>query len=60
MQKNSKEFVRKPEEIFIPIDFINRIDKVIGTGKSVYLTREEFVKGAVERKLMEIKGLDSG
>ena len=46
------------EEIKIPIKFINKIDKIVNTGMSIYASREEFIKSAVDIKLKELG--DSG
>lgn len=43
------------EEIKLPLEYIQKIDKIVGTGMSVYPSREEFIKSAVEIKLAELK-----
>ena len=55
MQKNPKEMEDIREEIKIPLEYVDRIDKIIGTGMSIYPSREEFIKSAVEIKLAELK-----
>lgn len=47
------------EEINIPLEYIQKIDKIVKTGMSVYPSREEFIKGAVEIKLAELRESDS-
>lgn len=56
MSKKSKRMEFTGEEIKIPIEFINKIDKIINTGMSIYASREEFIKSAVEIKLKELEG----
>ena len=48
------------EEIKIPYEYASKIDKIIRSGASGYPSREEFIKGAVEMKLNQLKGFDSG
>ena len=57
MQKNVKE-IKNFEEIKLPLEYIQKIDKIVGTGMSVYPSREEFIKSAVEIKLAELKKSD--
>jgi hypothetical protein len=58
MPKNAKE-MESFEEINIPLEYIKKIDKIVRTGTSVYPSREEFIKGAVEIKLAELRKSDS-
>ncbi len=54
--RNTKEL---GEIIKIPQEYIEKIDKIVNTGMSVYPSREEFIKSAVEIKLAEIKNNSS-
>ena len=56
MSKESGSKGYKGEEIKIPIEFINKIDKIIRTGTSIYTSRDEFIKSAVEIKLKDLEG----
>jgi len=60
MPKKSKRIEYTGEEIKIPMEFVNKIDKIINTGMSIYASREEFIKSAVEIKLKELKGSGPG
>ena len=54
--RNTKEL---GEIIKIPQEYIEKIDKIVNTGMSVYPSREEFIKSAVEIKLAEIRNNSS-
>ena len=60
MPKKSKRMGYTKEEIKIPIEFVNKIDKIIRTGMSIYTSREEFIKSAVEIKLQELEDSSPG
>lgn len=53
MQKNTKE-MKDFEEIEIPLEYIEKIDKILETGMSLYPSRDEFIKSAVKIKLAEL------
>jgi len=42
------------EEIEIPLEYIEKIDKILETGMSLYPSRDEFIKSAVKIKLAEL------
>ena len=56
VSKKSRIDEEAGEEIRIPRDYIDRIDRIIDTGMSIYSSRKEFIKSAVEIKLKELKG----
>ena len=55
MTKRQKGLEEIGMEINIPFEFVEKIDKIIDSGKSPYLSVEDFVKRAVEMKLTELK-----
>ena len=55
MPKRNNNFRDNGGQIKIPMEFIEKIDKIVGTGKSVYPSRDEFIKSAVEIKLAELR-----
>jgi len=52
---NKTEKVNK--EIEIPVELIDRIDKIIKSGKLNYYSKEKFIEGAVIKKLEELKNV---
>ncbi|UCG68011.1 MAG: hypothetical protein JSV09_09220 [Thermoplasmata archaeon] len=52
--KKSKSTEDFGEEIKIPIEFMKRIDELIESGKTLYTSRDDFIKSAVETKLREL------
>lgn len=60
MPEKSISIAGDREEIKLPIEFVDKIDKIIKTGTSIYKSREDFIKGAVEIKLRELKGFGPG
>ena len=58
MSKKSRIDDEIKEEIKIPWEYIEKIDKIVRTGVSVYPSREDFIKSAVEIKLAELKGTE--
>ena len=46
-------------QIKIPIESIEKIDDLIRSGKTLYTSRDDFIKSAVQMKLRELKDLDS-
>ncbi len=56
MAKNAEKMEDISEEIKIPMDFVEKIDRVVGTDMSKYSSREEFIKSAVEIKLRGLRG----
>jgi Arc/MetJ-type ribon-helix-helix transcriptional regulator len=42
-------------KVILPMEYIEKIDRIVKTGLSVYPSREEFIKSAVEIKLAELK-----
>ncbi len=55
MPATIREVKNNNEEIRIPMKYIQRIDKIINIGGSVYSSRSEFIRSAVEIKLAELK-----
>lgn len=51
-----RDVLETNEEIKLPPDYIDKIDRIIRTGMSIYTSREEFIKSAVEIKLAELRG----
>jgi Arc/MetJ-type ribon-helix-helix transcriptional regulator len=49
--------MEESEEIKLPSDYIDKIDKIIDTGRSIYPSREDFIKSAVEIRLSELGGV---
>ena len=43
------------ENIKIPLESIEKIDQLIQSGATLYTSREDFIKNAVEVKLLELK-----
>lgn len=56
MKNKRKNFRNNSDKIKIPLEFAERIDKIIGTGMTIYPSREEFVKSAIMMKMSELKG----
>ena len=44
------------EEIKIPMKYVDEIDRIIGTGMSIYPSRNEFIKSAVQIHLNNANG----
>jgi hypothetical protein len=44
------------EEIKIPMKYVDEIDRIIGTGMSIYPSRDEFIKSAVQIHLNNTNG----
>ena len=59
MMEKSRFMEDNPEQINIPIELAEKIDKVSGTGMSIYTSRADFIKGAVEIKLVQLKSAGS-
>ena len=55
----AKPVVAKKDEVDIPLEYIKRIDRIIGTGMSIHLSREEFIRSAVQMKLANMKSVGS-
>ncbi len=53
--KSSQEMKNNGREIRIPNEYLERIDRIIRTGRSVYPSREDFIRSAVEIKLAEMR-----
>ena len=48
MEKKMKNLNDVVEEIKIPMNYVDEIDRIIGSGKSIYPSRDEFIKSAVQ------------
>jgi hypothetical protein len=55
MMKHSGNVKNNDEEIQIPLDSIRKIDDLIRSGATLFTSREDFVKCAVEIKLKELR-----
>lgn len=55
MPDNWKNIQEIDNEIRIPMDYIEKIDEILRTGMSIYNSRDEFIKSAVEIKLADLK-----
>ena len=55
MAKRSKGAEVKGEEIEIPIEFIEKVDRLIRSGRTLHSSREDFIRNAVEIKLLELR-----
>ena len=55
MVKESRRAGDAGEEIRIPMKSIEKIDNIIQSGKTLFTSRDDFVKSAVEIKLAEMK-----
>lgn len=58
MSKKSKGKDYIDDGLKIPFEYVEKIDRMIKTGISKYPSRDEFIKGAVEIKLAQIKTVD--
>jgi Arc/MetJ-type ribon-helix-helix transcriptional regulator len=56
MAKNMHRINAVAEEIQIPMEFVKRIDRIIGNGMSKYPSRDDFIRNAVEIHLKNAKG----
>ena len=48
MAQKLKNFSDAAEEIRIPMEYVDEIDRIIGSGMSIYPSRNEFIKSAVQ------------
>lgn len=55
MPNKSQKPKNNGKEIKIPMEYVIRIDKIVNTGESVYPSRSDFIKSAIEIKLAEMK-----
>jgi hypothetical protein len=55
MTKKSRSSKEIGEEIKIPIETIDKIDKLIKSSTTLFTSREDFIKSAVEMKIRELK-----
>ncbi len=44
------------EELKIPMEYVDAIDRIIGSGMSIYPSRDEFIKSAVQIHLNNANG----
>ncbi len=58
MPKNASSTEVLSEEIKIPFEYVEKIDRIIKIGISIYPSREEFIEAAVEMKLLRFKAMD--
>ncbi len=55
MPGKQQKFEPNGWDIKIPNEYVERIDKIVNTGRSVYPSRSDFIQSAVEIKLAELK-----
>ena len=55
MPDKSQKHENNGREIKIPMEYVIRIDKIVNTGESVYPSRSDFIKSAIEIKLAEMR-----
>ena len=55
MPGKQQKFEGNGFDVKIPNEYIERIDKIVNTGRSVYPSRNDFIQSAIEIKLAELK-----
>lgn len=55
--EKSKRIKNDGGDIKIPLEFIDKIDSLIRSGSTLYTSRDDFIKSAIEVKLLELKML---
>ncbi len=56
MVQKLKNFNDVAGEIRIPIEYVEKIDRIIGNGMSIYPSRDDFIKNAVQIHLKNANG----
>ena len=56
MERKLKNLNVVAEEIKIPMEYVNEIDRIIGSGMSIYPSRDDFIKNAVQIHLKNANG----